>query len=123
MKYWKRQSIAALFAVAIFVFGSAAAFAGDVYENEIDADTDLLAAEITDEDLRAFVQAAKAVQEVRAFYAPLIRKAGDEWYEELRAEALGRMVAAIRNAGLDPETYRGIAYHVNRDKELLSRIY
>ena len=33
------------------------------------------------------------------------------------------MVEAIEEVGLDEETYRGIAYHVNKNEGILSKIF
>lgn len=127
MKCFRRLTIAAVFLTAALVFGIGPALAGeaydDVYENEIDENTDLSADDIEAEELRAFVEAANEIQEIREDYAERIIKGGDEWYEDLRSEANNKMVAAIEDAGLDEETYRGIAYHVNEDEELLSDFY
>ncbi len=126
-KYLRKCTWAAVLVLAsAWVFVPAAAGGNgydDVYENEINEDTDLSVDQIENDDLRAFVKAAEEIQDIRADYADRIRSGGDEWYEDLRKEALENMVGAIEDAGLDEDTYRGIAYHVNADEELLSRIY
>ena len=127
MKQFKGFSVLAVVIAAMLICASSTVFAGngydDVYENEIDENTALAVDDIEDEDLRAFVRAANKVKEIRAFYAARIISGGDEWYEELRGEALGRMVDAIEAEDLDEDTYRGIAYHVTQDPDLLDRIY
>jgi len=116
-----------LFTIAILIGGPGSALAGnnydDVYENEVDKDTELTAEDIKKADIKAFVEAAKEVQEIRAKYAEKIRGAENEAYKELRKEAVGKMAEVIEDAGIDEETYRGIAYHVKKDEDLLSRIY
>jgi sRNA-binding carbon storage regulator CsrA len=127
METYKKISIWAIVMSAVFLFGPALSFAGgdydDVYENEIDKNTDLKVEDITEEDLRAFFEAAKEIKEIRAEYARKIHNEGDKRFKELRSEAVHSMVEAIKTAGLDEETYRGIAYHVNQDKKLVSRIF
>ncbi len=127
MKGCKPLSIMLLFTIAILIGGPGSALAGnnydDVYENEVDKDTELTVEDIKKADIKAFVEAAKEVQEIRAKYAEKIRGAENEAYKELRKEAVGKMAEVIEDAGIDEETYRGIAYHVKKDEDLLSRIY
>lgn len=121
------KSYSAIAVTLILVFGfvvgvSAPALAAshhdDVFENEIDKDTELQVEEIEREDLLAFLEASEKVTEIRADYAERVQEEGMDAQEELRAEALERMIEAIEDAGLDEETYRGIAYHVDRDEDL-----
>ncbi|MFO7748678.1 MAG: DUF4168 domain-containing protein [Desulfobacteraceae bacterium] len=127
MKSCKPLSIMFLFTIAIFIGGPGSALAGnnydDVYENEVDKDTELTAEDIKKEDIKAFVEAAKEVQAIRTEYIEEISGAENEAYKDLRKEATGKMVEAIEDAGIDEATYRGIAYHVKKDDGLLSRIY
>ena len=71
----------------------------------------------------AFEKAANEIEEIRSEYARRILDGGDEQYGTLRNEAVGRMVEAIEEVGLDEETYRGIAYHVNKNEGILSKIF
>lgn len=127
MKVCKPLSIMLLFTIAILIGSPGSSLAGntynDVYENEVDKDTELTVEDIKKEDIRAFVEAAKEIQEIQAEYAKEIRGAENEVYKDLRKEAAGKMVEVIEDAGIDEETYRGIAYHVKKDDSLLSRIY
>ncbi|MFW6081460.1 MAG: DUF4168 domain-containing protein, partial [Desulfosalsimonas sp.] len=78
-------------------------------------------------DIKAFLKAAEDIQEIRAEYSEKISEAteeddADERYKELRGEAVDKMVEAIEDAGLYKEIYRGIAYHLQEDEELIDRI-
>ncbi|MFW5958246.1 MAG: DUF4168 domain-containing protein, partial [Desulfosalsimonas sp.] len=105
----------------------AAAGEDDVYENEIDKETELSKDDIESEDIEAFMKSAEEIQEIRAEYSEKILEAAeeddaDERYKELREEAVDKMVKAIEDTGIDEETYRGIAYHLQEDEELIDRI-
>jgi len=116
----------ALFSVVLFVFSLGAVHASnydDVFESEIDEETELSADDIEHEDLQAFVQASKELKEIRAEYTSLLHDAEGVLYEDLRSEAVEEMQEAIDDAGLDEETYRGIGYHVQEDDELLADFY
>ncbi|MFP4257612.1 MAG: DUF4168 domain-containing protein [Desulfovermiculus sp.] len=127
MKKLAVLATAICFAMIMIFGGTPSALAekdyDDVYENEIDKNTELSAEDISDEDARAFVKAANKIQEIRAEYSEKIKEADEEEYGDLREEAVDKMEEAIEDAGLDEETYRGIAYHANEDKEILSGIY
>ncbi|MFW6271750.1 MAG: DUF4168 domain-containing protein [Desulfosalsimonas sp.] len=129
MKSFKLISIILILSVAFCIGGVGVAAAGedDVYENEIDKETELSKDDIEGEDIEAFINAAEEIQEIRAEYSEKIRKAAeeddaDERYKELREEAVDKMVEAIENNGIDEEVYRGIAYHLQEDEELIDRI-
>ncbi|MGM0656529.1 MAG: DUF4168 domain-containing protein [Thermodesulfobacteriota bacterium] len=111
-------------ALCFGVAGIAAAGGDDVYENEIDNETELAKDDIQDEDIEAFLAAAEEVEDIRGEYSEKIRDAAEgdkasDSYEELRAEAADKMAESIEDAGLDEDTYRGIAYHLKEDKKSL----
>ncbi len=95
----------------------------DVFEDEIDEKTELEADEIEREELISFIEASQKVQEIRLEYTRKIHEAEEEEYQDLRTQALEEMVSSIEASGLDEDTYRGIAYHVDQDQELLSDFY
>ncbi|MFP4445204.1 MAG: DUF4168 domain-containing protein [Desulfosudaceae bacterium] len=127
MERCKSLTIMLVFVVMFLVGGFGPALAGnnpdDVYENEADKNTEMSAEEIKNEDIKAFVAAAKEIQEIRDDYAEKITGTEDADYNDLRKEAVKKMVETIEDQGIDEKTYRGIAYHAQKDKELLSRIY
>ncbi|MFO8048828.1 MAG: DUF4168 domain-containing protein [Desulfosudaceae bacterium] len=127
MKGFKPMAILLLLTVVALAGGYGAAFAGstpdDVYENEVDKNTEISAEDIKAEDIEAFVAAAEKIQKIREDYAEKIRGAQNSEYKDVREEAVEEMVKAIEDEGIDEQTYRGIAYHVKEDKELLSKIY
>ncbi len=127
MKANVKPLIVTIIGISIFFIGHGISFSAsdydDVYENEIDKNTDLTVESITKEDLRAFVKAANEIEEIRSEYARRILNEGDKKYGTLRNEAVDRMVEAIEKVELDEETYRGIAYYVNKDGDILSKIY
>ncbi len=127
MKGFKSMTFMLLVTAMILTGGYGPALAGstpdDVYEKETDKNTEMSAEDIKAEDIEAFVAAAKEVQEIRADYAEKIRDAQNSEYKDLREDAVRKMVEAIEDQGIDEETYRGIAYHVKEDKELLSKMY
>jgi hypothetical protein len=126
MKGFKSMTILALFTAMTFAVGYGPAFAGsspdDVYENEADKNTEMSAKDIKGKDIEAFVAAAAEIREIRGDYAEKIRDAKNSDYKNLRKEAVEKMVEAIEDHGIDEKTYRGIAYHVKKDKDLLSKI-
>ncbi|MFW5975393.1 MAG: DUF4168 domain-containing protein [Desulfosalsimonas sp.] len=129
MRCFKLASVISALCLALFIAsaGIAAAGSDDVYENEIDEETELSKDDIEGEDMEAFLSAAEEVREIRAEYSEKISEAAekddaDERYKELRQEAVDKMVEAISDAGLDEDTYRGIAYHLQEDEELMDRM-
>lgn len=130
MRAFKTLLIAVILAVSICISGLGTAIAGDyddVYENEVDENTELTVGDIERQDIDPFLEAAEKVSEIRAEYSEKILEAvegdkGDERYEELRSEANDKMVEAIEDDGLNEETYRGIAYHLQEDEDLFSKV-
>ncbi|MFO7885080.1 MAG: DUF4168 domain-containing protein [Desulfobacteraceae bacterium] len=126
MKGFKSMTILVLFMAITLAVGYSPVFAGsspdDVYENEADKNTEMSAKDIKGKDIKAFVAAAKEIQETRGDYAEKILDAKNSDYKNLRKEAVEKMVKAIEDQGIDEQTYRGIAYHVKEDKDLLSKI-
>lgn len=130
MKSFKTLSITLILAVAVCIGGFGTAIAvdyDDVYENEADENTELTVNGIQKQDVEPFLEAAEKISEIRAEYSENILEAvegdkGDERYEELRSEANDKMVEAIEDAGLHEEVYRGIAYHLQEDEDLFSKI-
>ncbi|MFO7931896.1 MAG: DUF4168 domain-containing protein [Thermodesulfobacteriota bacterium] len=130
MRSFKTLAIAFIFTFSVCIGGSGAVFASDyddVYENEVDEDTELTVDGIERQDIDAFLEAAEKISEIRAEYSEKILEAaegdnGDESYEDLREEANDKMVKAIEDAGLYEEIYRGIAYHLQEDEDLFSKI-
>ncbi|MFP4040910.1 MAG: DUF4168 domain-containing protein [Desulfosudaceae bacterium] len=127
MERCKPLTLMLIFVVMFLVGGLGPALAGnnpdDVYENEADKNTEMSAEEIKNEEIEAFVAAAKEIQEIRDDYAEEITDTEDADYNDLRKEAVEKMVEAIEDQGIDEKTYRGIAHHAQKDEELLSRIY
>jgi len=125
MKRCKPLAIMLVFTVIIFIGGYGSALADDnyddVYQNEADKNTEMSSEDIKDENIAAFIAAAKEVQEIRADYAEKIYSTEDTDYKELRKQAVDEMVESIENQGLDEKTYRGIAYHAKEDKDLLPK--
>ncbi|MFP4532067.1 MAG: DUF4168 domain-containing protein [Desulfobacterales bacterium] len=130
MKLFKLTAMMLVLSVAFCFGGAGIAAAGggeDVYENEIDEETELSKDDIQSKDIKAFLEAAKEIQDIRGKYSKQIREAAEadeleQRYEELRGEAVEKMEQAIEAAGIDKETYRGIAYHLQEDENLLDRI-
>ncbi|MFO8033242.1 MAG: DUF4168 domain-containing protein [Desulfohalobiaceae bacterium] len=126
MSRLKELILASVLVVSLILCSASVGWAedekNDVFESETDKNTELEAEDITDKDLRAFVKASEEVQDIRWEYTKKMHEGeGDE--EELREEALEEMRDAIQDQGLDEETYRGIAYHVHEDDELLEDFY
>ncbi|MFP4393040.1 MAG: DUF4168 domain-containing protein [Desulfohalobiaceae bacterium] len=118
--------LASILVLGLIVCGTAPGWAegnnNNVFENEIDKDTELQAEDVDEADLVAFVEAAEEVQDIRLeFTKKMHDDEGDE--EKLKEEATQKMREAIEEQGLDEETYRGIAYHVREDDDLLSDYY
>ncbi|MGM0419268.1 MAG: DUF4168 domain-containing protein [Thermodesulfobacteriota bacterium] len=130
MKSFKTLAIALIFICSICIVGAGNVFADnyeDVYESEVDKNTELSVKDIEREDLKAFIEAAEKVSEIRAEYSEKILEKtesdeADEKYKDLRKEAVKTMVDAIEDTGLDEKTYRGIGYHLQEDKDLFSKV-
>ncbi|MFO7752146.1 MAG: DUF4168 domain-containing protein [Desulfobacteraceae bacterium] len=130
MRFFKILAISLIFAFSVCIGGPGAAFASDyddVYQNEVDEDTDLTVDDIEKRDFKPFLEAADKISEIRVDYSEKIFKAaeddnGDESYESLREEANDKMVEAIEDAGLDVEKYQGIAFHLQEDEDLFSKV-
>lgn len=79
--------------------------------------------EITEEDLAKFVQAYKAVLQVREEYTEKLRQAEDhEESRELQQASNEAVNAAIEDSGMTRDRYREVATAVNADPEIREKL-
>lgn len=125
MRIWTQFAIAGLVAGGLAVAGPAsAADEPDVYEDEqAKPDEGFDQEELTEEDLRAFLEAAEAIEGIRADYVERILDADKADRGGLRSDANEAMLEAIEEAGIDPQTYRNIGYLLGEgDGDLSERV-
>lgn len=81
------------------------------------------AADITDEQLDQFAEAALAVNQVGREYASRLQSVEDEAQaEQIRAEAQEAMVEAVREEGLSVDEYNAIYTAAENDDEVNAAI-
>jgi hypothetical protein len=81
------------------------------------------AADITDEQLDQFAEAALAVNQVGREYASRLQSVEDESQaEQIRAEAQEAMVEAVREEGLSVDEYNAIYAAAENDEEVNAAI-
>jgi hypothetical protein len=81
------------------------------------------AADITDEQLDQFAEAALAVNQVGREYASRLQSVEDESQaEQIRAEAQEAMVEAVREEGLSVDEYNAIYTAAENDEEVNAAI-
>lgn len=121
MRNWKTLTLAATAATAL-VAGAPLAVADepDVYADEqAEPDASFDQEALTEEDLRAFLEAAEAIEGIRADYVERILEAEPAARGGIRSDANAAMLEAIEEAGIDPETYRNIGYLLGEEDEAL----
>ena len=97
--------------------------ASDIFGDEIaDPEAALETEEVTDEDLRGFLEAAEAIEGIRADYVEQIVDAEPGDRAGLRDEANEAMLEAIDDAGIDAEIYRSIGYRFGTDDDMIERL-
>ena len=121
-----KQRVAAL-ALAFGVGGAGPVLAGDaevgIYGDEIADPEDALATEeVTDADLRGFLEAAEAIEGIRAEYVEQILAADAADRAGLQQQANEAMLEAIDEAGIDPEVYQSIGYLIGEEDEMADRL-
>lgn len=81
------------------------------------------AQEVSDEQLRQFVEAAGEVQSVQEEYAQQIQSTQEaDEAQTLRQEAQEKMVSAVEDAGLSVSEYNLIAQRLQQDQSLAERL-
>jgi hypothetical protein len=81
------------------------------------------AVEVSDEQLRQFVDAATEVQSVQEEYAAEIQSTQEaDEAQSLRQEAQEKMVEAVEGAGLSVSEYNLIAQRLQEDPSLANRL-
>jgi hypothetical protein len=79
--------------------------------------------QVTDEEIRAYVSAALAVQEIADEYQPRIERTENfDDAERLRVEAHERMVSAVHAEGLDVPKYNEIFQLSQTDAEVRAKV-
>lgn len=81
------------------------------------------AQEVSDEQLRQFVEAAGEVQSVQEEYAQQIQSTQEaDEAQTLRQEAQEKMVSAVEDSGLSVSEYNLIAQRLQQDQSLAERL-
>lgn len=83
---------------------------------------EMSAAELEDETLHRFIDAAHEVQAVRREYAERIEQADAGERADIQAEARERMAQAVEDQGLEIADYREIGYLLENDESLRDRL-
>ncbi|AQQ66611.1 hypothetical protein Mag101_02330 [Microbulbifer agarilyticus] len=78
---------------------------------------------VSDAQLQKFADAYRSIVTLSQEYAPKIKAAADAAAAEaINVEAQGKMLAAVKSAGLSKEEYQGIATQLREDPELLKKV-
>jgi GTP1/Obg family GTP-binding protein len=81
------------------------------------------AANVTDDKLENFVDAATEVQNVQTTYTERMKQAADQQQaQSLRQEAQDKMVSAVEESGLTVQEYNLIAQRLQTDPALAERM-
>lgn len=83
---------------------------------------EMSAAELEDETLHRFIDAAHEVQAVRREYTERIEQAEAGERADIQAEARERMAQAVEDQGLEIADYREIGYLLENDESLRDRL-
>lgn len=79
--------------------------------------------DFTDEDLEKFAEVQPTIETIRADYSQRLLDVNDpEQAASLQTEAVQEMVEKVNEAGLEVETYNGIAVALQSDPELRTRV-
>lgn len=121
-----RRTVSNTLLAGALVLGGGAAVAGERGALWLDETAneagELSAAELEDEALHRFVDAAHDVQAIRREYTERIERADAAERTELQAEAQEKMAQAVENQGLEIADYREIGYLLENDDGLRDRL-
>lgn len=121
----RRRVTNTLMAGALVLGGSGAIAASPdrLYQDEIaDESGSVEVADLSDDDLHGFIEAAHEIQSIRAEYAEKISKAESDERAALQAEAAEKMAEAVENQGLEVSEYREIGHLLENDADLPDRL-
>lgn len=109
------------------VLGTGAAVVADdrqglYFDETADHGSERVAAELEDETLHRFVDAAHDVRAIRERYAALIDEAEPQDRAALQARAQEEMMEAVERQGLEVAEYREIGYLLETDDSLGDRL-
>lgn len=125
MRRYTRRMTNALLASAL-VMGTGAAIANEserLYHDEIaDEAGELDAADLSDDKLHRFIDAAHEIVSLRRSFARDIRQAAPQDRPGLLAEARERIAQAVEDNGLEIAEYREIGYLLENDDDLRQRL-
>ena len=123
------RSLRILAPVAVVWLAGTAGIVGIVHANPEGAappppaGADAAQTEVSDEQLRQFVEAASEVQSVQEEYAAEIQSTQEaEEAQSLRQEAQEKMVQAVEDSGLTVSEYNLIAQRLQQDPSLANRL-
>ena len=113
-----------LSAVTMAPWGAAVAADGkELYDDEIAEGTDRSSDDVSDSDLRAFLQVSQEIKVIRDEYAAEIADADDEEdILSLQEDASAAMEEEVESADIDLETYRETGYLIHDTDELMDRL-
>lgn len=125
MRRYTRQMTNAVLAGAL-VMGSGAVIANDPerpsLEGTADSAGELVAEDLSDDEIHRFIDAAHEVVALRDAYARAMRTAESQELPRLRAEAHEHIAQAVEAHGLEIAQYREIGYLLENDDGLFDRL-
>ena len=78
---------------------------------------------VSDEQISAFITAARGVTMIAQTYQPQLQAAeSEDAAMAIQQEAQGQMMSVVEQSGLSPEEYNGIAAGMQSDPELAARV-
>jgi len=118
------KQFATAVAFTAFAFTSSAALAQTSASTAPAAPVQQQSAEVSDTELRQFLQASNEVAKIREDYTKRINNAKDQPIaQQLQEEAQDRMIGAVETLGLDAMRYNKLAEQVQSSPELQQRIH
>ncbi|GEN25260.1 DUF4168 domain-containing protein [Halomonas cupida] len=100
-----------------------AATAPDAAAPTAGADAAAAAQNFSDDDLQKFADASQEIAAISQDYTTRLQGAeGQEAQQEVRVEANEKMVEAVRNSGLEVETFNAIGQAIQQDPEMMKRV-
>ncbi|MCK2184882.1 DUF4168 domain-containing protein [Halomonas getboli] len=123
------QRITALFSAALLSAGlmSSMAYAQDdaagAATQQAPAEAQAPAQDFSDAQLQKFADASEQIAMISQDYTQQLQNAeGDEAKQQVRQEANDKMVDAVKNSGLEVETFNAIGKAIQQDPELMQRV-
>lgn len=80
--------------------------------------------ELDDKTVNKFIAATREIGKIRSQYSQKMQGAKDKGEQQkLQREAQGEMIKALKDEGLDPQTYNSIVQSIKQDPDLQKEVH